>query len=353
MINRIAIILILLAAAGCARMAPPEPPLKRLPGPPLNVSALQEGKSMVVTGTLPAANRDGSAIETYRQLEISGYLESLTGDTASPGPVQLLRLSENELAGRLTGRAFRVPVSDLDRRLGLDRWPGEGRLTLEVRFQNERNKWSEPARLPAVPVAVVAAPPRQLDVRLEKPGVVITWAPADVNFDGTRPPVSDGVVIHRRQPPDGPVAEIGRVATADRRFIDDTFTEGQDYAYALSSYRRVGEAGVFGGKSEWRTVNTRDLFGPESPRSVNIVLDENRIKLLWDPVSERDLAGYHVYRRPPAEDVFTRLTGEPLEFPSFTDEDADPAGEYVYVVTAVDGHGNESPPSAEVTFPPK
>ncbi|MBN2430184.1 MAG: fibronectin type III domain-containing protein [Acidobacteria bacterium] len=353
MITRISIILLLLAVAGCARMEPPLPPLKRLPGPPLKMTAVQEGDTIVVTGTLPAANRDGSSIEAYRQLEITGFLESLTGDTEPTGPVPLLQLAEKELNGRLTGRTFRVVVTDLDRRLGLDRWPDEARLTMTIRFQNERNKWSEPARLPAVPVAVAAAPPRRVTAQVEKQGVVLTWESASVNFNGSRPPVSDGVVIHRRQLPDGPVTEIGRVAPADRRFTDEHFAVGQEFAYALSSFRNVGDDEVFGGKSEWQQVNTRDVFGPEPPQSVTIVLDENRIKLLWDPVPDKDLAGYRVYRRGSREESFRRLTRQLLEFPSFTDETADPAGEYVYVVTAVDTSGNESPRSAEVVFPHK
>jgi hypothetical protein len=334
-------------------MEPPLPPLKRLPGPALDVEARQEGTAIVVTGRLPAANRDGSAIEKYRGLEISGYMEPTSGDVETPEPFALLRLSEKDLAERMTGRAFQVTVTDLVRRLELGGWPDEARLTLLVQYQNERNHRSEALRLPAVPVAVVSAPPADVSVEVEKQGVVLTWAEPAANIDDSRPARYDGVAVFRRQLPDGPIREIGQSAPGERRFMDKEAAVDQEFSYAVSPFRQVGQDRVFGGKSDWQAVDTRDVFGPESPRSVNIVLDENKIKLLWDPVPDEDLAGYHVYRRRAGEEALRRLTGQPLNFPSFTDEEADPAANYVYVVTAVDTHGNESPRSAEVAFPQK
>jgi hypothetical protein len=64
---------------------------------------------------------------------------------------------------------------------------------------------------------------------------------------------------------------------------------------------------------------------------------------------ERDLSGYFIYRRLQGEpaSAAVKLNAQPVSAPAFRDSAIQPGRTYVYSVSAVDEHGNESKRSEE------
>ena len=70
------------------------------------------------------------------------------------------------------------------------------------------------------------------------------------------------------------------------------------------------------------------------------------VRVRWERVVDRELAGYHVYRSKIPTGNFERRTSRPVTTLEFTDAGAD--GTWWYVVRAVDASGNESSASRPV-----
>ena len=75
---------------------------------------------------------------------------------------------------------------------------------------------------------------------------------------------------------------------------------------------------------------------------------DGAINLIWEPNTEKDLAGYLVLRGTAAAGTLEPITPAPIQETSFKDG-VQPGVAYVYAVKAVDRAGNESPLSARVT----
>ena len=105
----------------------------------------------------------------------------------------------------LAKRRFEVRIPILDR-FG----EADGVVAVRVRFQNEREHWSPWSGLLIQPVGRVALPPENLSARMDAEGIHLGWALAAANFDGTHPAVADGVLVFRRELPQGAAEPAGR-----------------------------------------------------------------------------------------------------------------------------------------------
>jgi fibronectin type 3 domain-containing protein len=95
------------------------------------------------------------------------------------------------------------------------------------------------------------------------------------------------------------------------------------------------------------SATPRDMTPPERPRGLTVVPGVGRIFLTWNENTERDLAGYHVYRSVRSGRGYARLTDKLITRTTFSDLTVKPGVVYYYTVTAVDQSGNESPMSKE------
>jgi fibronectin type 3 domain-containing protein len=75
------------------------------------------------------------------------------------------------------------------------------------------------------------------------------------------------------------------------------------------------------------------------------------VRLAWEAVPDRDLAGYRVYRSTMAGRGHTPITPAPIGGTTYVDTDVRPGQTYFYLVTAVDRarRANESVPSSEAS----
>jgi glycosidase len=88
-----------------------------------------------------------------------------------------------------------------------------------------------------------------------------------------------------------------------------------------------------------------DLTPPQAATGLNATAGDSIVELAWDGVP--DAAGYYVYRSPVTGGGHARLNDEPLTGTTYADDTVVNGRLYYYVVTAVDGVGNESERSNE------
>jgi glycosidase len=88
-----------------------------------------------------------------------------------------------------------------------------------------------------------------------------------------------------------------------------------------------------------------DLTPPEVPTGLTATAGDGSVALAWDAVPGS--AGYFVYRSPVSGGGYAPLTATPWMDTTYTDDTVVNGRLYYYVVTAVDGAGNESDRSNE------
>ena len=92
---------------------------------------------------------------------------------------------------------------------------------------------------------------------------------------------------------------------------------------------------------------------PAAPSGLTGESEYSAVSLSWEAVEAEDLGGYNVYR---GTESGVSTSGDPLDEgrseTTYTDDGAENGTTYYYVVTAVDGEGNESDPSNEVEKTP-
>ena len=107
---------------------------------------------------------------------------------------------------------------------------------------------------------------------------------------------------------------------------------------------------IFGEPSTPVPVTWHPIFAPPAPTGLTAIgsVSPASIDLSWDAPDDDDLAGYSIYRAEPGK-ASVRLNQDPQPTPSFRDLTVRPGASYLYTVTAIDRHHNESQPSAAVT----
>lgn len=249
-------------------------------------------------------------------------------------------------------------------------------LRYRVRILNPENRSAGDSKVAVAPSGAAPAPVAGLRVTASREGAVVEWnalsSPAIIELErrlvvsaqeksttadasGTKAAGLSGneepseVKLRSADPKSHPdVADSGGT-------LDHTATRGNSYMYRAQRLRTV----IVNGKAlELRselsspvTLRMTDTFPPAIPTGLASVPSSSNgkasIDLSWQPGADIDLAGYNIYRSTGAPG-FAKLNSTPVIGPAYTDTTVTPGTVYTYRVTAVDGTGNESTPSAEV-----
>jgi hypothetical protein len=345
---------------GCASPGNPHPPSLNLPEIVTDLTAQRIGDQVELHWTTPAHNTDGLDIKG----DITAELCRQSNPTSTPATtcVPLHRAPVKPGPSRA--------VDTLPPSLTADP-PTLLAYRLQIFNAAER---SAGLSAPVFAAAGAAPPPvQQLRVTPTRDGSVIEWqrqsTTSRVELDRifasapkTHAPSPAKPKSSLQLAPSNPT-EIRLTTPTDQTdaggTTDPTAHKGETYTYTAQRIRTVTLNGhhleLRSSISSPITLFINDTFPPQPPTGLVAVSAGTgaAIDLSWEPNTETDLAGYHVYRQEldasnQPHGTSQRLTQTTVTGPGFHDATAIAGHHYAYRVTAIDDTGNESPPSAPV-----
>ena len=396
-----------LGIVGCASPGPPRPPSLHLPRPAPDVTATRSGDQVTLRFNLSSLSTDGQPL---RATSLSGSLCRQMAGAAACLPVDLDQTSLPLLLPKANSPATVTWTDSLPAAL----LGGSPRL---IAYRIELRNSSGHSAGPSDPIYAAAgsAPPPISQLRADpmRLGIALHWTPlpgsGEVLLDRIAPvtgPTSPEELTGETpsaaaasRPALGKGGKHGKATSlgakksraaagtpglmelqaapgdsSPRYTIDGTVAEGVPYRY--TAFRR--QTVQLGGRTlELRSAPSapvaalwRDIYPPATPLGLTALgykvpgpdkaaeTAEDHVfavDLVWQPVNDPRLAGYHVYRQTlggGSTPVGRRelLAAAPVPTPGFHDGTAVASENYRYSVTAVDPRGNESAPAqADVT----
>ncbi|WP_433828227.1 pectinesterase family protein [Actinoplanes sp. CA-015351] len=282
--------------------------------------------TLLLTGTSAAAAADSTPPNSVRSLKASVDTKRVKLDWSSN--------SEKDLAGYLV---YRAPAADGD----------FVKLTSTPFSSSEYSDYAAPAgvtayyRITAVDSsgnesaavsvsatrkdAVAPSAPKSLTAVGSLDDVTLDWADNDeADLAGYR--VYRGSTL------------LNSTVINDSRFVDAAAPAGTASTYKIVAVDLSGNISA----SASIAAKRLDATAPATPKSLKATVSSSKIKLDWSTNSEKDLAGYLVYRASSANGEYARLTATPVDDSDYTDGTAPTGVSSFYRVTAIDASGNES-----------
>jgi len=339
------IIFALLIALCCGKRKPPLPPLEKITQR-VEISGAQRGNKVTLLWNMPAQNASGSNVLNIDRTDIYRLLEPLT----SP-----LTLSEEEFASRSTLIAT-LKVSEDNFKLGqmtyIDtlRFAGQSaRLRYAIRFVNASGQKAAFSNFLLIePTAKVADAPSNLNVKTLKDSIKLNWEVPTSNVDGSKPANILGYNIYRTSET-GEANLMNSTPVNKNEFFDKVFEFEKIYKYFVRSVS-LGSNGEPIESLDSNSVETlpKDIFPPNAPNAITIAAAPNNLSIFFAFNSERDIAGYRIYRTINPNQLksdWTLITPNLLTTNTFQDTKVESGKTYFYFLVAVDNAGNISVPS--------
>lgn len=295
---------------GCGYVGEPLPPALKRPMRVTDLTAIERGTKIVVQFTLPTETTEGLQIRETPELELRFGVCPVT-------PFAY------EAWEKVAGRTPDVTVEHGAAKAELDarQWAGKD-LVVGVRVHGPHGRDAGWSNLVNVPVVDPLPTPAGVEAKDVPEGVRVTWKASARQFR-----------VFRRLGGDPNWTESG---TPDRPvYLDADITYGKSYEYYVQSIQKVGQSLAESENSQPVSLTPKDTFAPGVPTGLTPVPGTRSVELLWDRNTEKDLAGYRVYRDG------VRLS-EMIPSPAYSDKAITPGKTYRYQVSAVDKAGNES-----------
>ena len=391
----------------CGKKGPPLAPLVKLPVAPADLAAERRGNTVDLSFTVPSANTDGtrpanlSTADVYAMtapvtvppvsdasllkygtkvgsVEVKAPRDpNLTADADDPAD----EVDAPEGPGLDQGAIARIeepltrdmlePV-DVPRDKNAPAAPKETRTdapllgpptavpvrTYAVFGTSARGRKGPLSKRVAVPLVPPPPPPPGATITYDETTITLTWPPAGAA--ASAPPLGDVLpsrVIGTTRPsiayhvydttiPNAPV-RLTTTPLAEPKYTDGRIVWGEKRCYVVVAAEIVGGATIESEAPPATCETLVDTFPPAPPKEIKTIASQGAINLIWDPNSEKDLAGYIVLRGVEPAQTLEPVTPVPIVEPSFKDT-VQPGIAYVYAVRAVDKAGNASEPSARV-----
>jgi len=326
---RLALLLCVVALAGCGKKGDPLPPGTHVPGPVRDFRVVARGPEVRLTWRAPAGNEAGN--ETADVASYLLYREDVAERIASGCECRQWELFDTvdlEYPANAFVRGDRVeyilPLAGFERR---------DLFAFTVAARSHFDVASTMAPEQVVNLAPPPARVRGLTVAAGEREVRLSWRPS---------PGAAAYRIYRFAP--GTPVPLSPIATLPGPpCLDRTVRMDERYAYAVSAIG-AGEPPPESRPSEVVIAAPRDRTPPVAPSHLIAIPAPGEVRLSWQPPAEK-VAFYRVWRSTGIGEgrPIGRVPGERT---TFTDTSVEPGGHYRYRVIAVDEAGNESKPSA-------
>ena len=319
--------LVLLLLSACGRKSLPIPPHDAVPQAIRDLRFQQDEGRVVLTWTYPEATTMGAelpVIEAFLVLRaVIPEQEFCAGCPVNFSSVQEVPAKEaitdmKNRQARYTETILRPGHRYLFKVLTKTGWRVVSDDSNTVTFS-----WDSPALAPEEVTATA------LDGRVD-----LQWQPVTrlINGEG----VSSAVLyqLYRGQGPESlrPVGE----PTDETVVSDSGLINGLEYHYQVRAVRESGGTRLYGLASHPVKATPMDLTPPAPPRELTGVVVATGVKLLWERGTEKDLAGYRIYRRLPEESKPTRIGEVDRAEITFVDQLPPPPGGCYWSVAAFD-----------------
>jgi hypothetical protein len=339
--------------AGCGTPGAPQPPSLKLPDRVTDLAAVRAGGQVTLTWTTPKRDTDKVALKGDVKVAIC---RQEAGDTCLPaGSISFAPGAKGTFTETLPPQLA----------------AGQPRgLTYFVELKNRRGRSAGQSNAAVVLAGAAPAPVADFSAALHKDGVAFHWA-AGSSAQSVRLYRKLVSASQQKKQESGPLAapkepaEITLLVDADHgRAVDSAVEYSSAYEYRAQRIVRVelnGQSVELRGEiSAPVRIAVEDVFPPAVPTGLAAVATAASaataespatpasVDLSWLPVTDRNLAGYIVYRRE-GDGAWQRISPAqpPVIGPGFHDVQVQPGHTYRYAVTSVSPTGHESARSTE------
>jgi hypothetical protein len=343
--------MLFLISAGCGTPGAPQPPSLNLAKPVSDLKAVRVGNQVNLTWTVPTHTTDNA---TFRHRGDTKICRAIDQPRVGPcAPIATLPTPANQKTGSFTTDLPSGSAGPADY------------VTFAVEVDNDRGRSAGLSNEVQVPAAAVSTLNGAPNVRLTPDAVLVT-----ANLVPQNTTVQQVLELRRKEKgaqQESTVAQRtlelptgGEATNVELR--DETFAWEKTYEYRVvlvaSAKVPKGDFVSFdAATSAPLEVVTHDVFPPAIPTGVQAVFSgqfagqQPSIDLTWSPDTDRDLAGYFVFRRKAnePESAAVKLNAQPVTAPAYHDTAIEPGNTYVYSVSAIDERGNESKRSEEAS----
>ncbi|MBZ0112456.1 MAG: hypothetical protein K8J08_08355 [Thermoanaerobaculia bacterium] len=333
------------ALSGCGKKGDPLPPLRTIPNPTRDLAVTQQGDVLSLRMSYPSTTTDGALLPGLDAVELWQTVRPVA-DPERPPVVEarefeatanrLLVIQGPELLAATEGAQLvsRLPLS------GLAEDPVQLHV-FAIRSLATGGELSAFSNLVHLVPEPAPTPPGNVSMEPGPEGILLHW-------DAPPEPLEGYNIYRRPAQAHGYAAPLAFKPAESVEFLDETARFEQRYIYtvtAVSSRDPLRESSF----SKEREVEYIDIFPPAPPSDLVALPRTGGADLVWRPSPDADTVGYVVYRADPGLD-FLRITPDPLTSPELTDAGLASGVTYRYQVSAVDGEGNEGPPSQTATL---
>lgn len=137
--------------------------------------------------------------------------------------------------------------------------------------------------------------------------------------------------------------KLTKTPLVEPHFSDPRIAWGEKRCYTVRAVETIAAATIESDAAPAVCETLTDTFPPAAPKNLKTVASEGAINLIWDANTEKDLAGYLVFRG--TDETFDPITPAPIQDTTFKDTAVQAGVRYVYAVKALDKAGNVSPAS--------
>ena len=364
----------------CGKRGDPRPPVPVIPKATSDLVVTQRGTRIMLAWSYPSLTTSGKSLSDVRRVVVYRYSEELPvsatgrdpnailpGDIDPTQPPQIYQFARipslappqfAKLRERIDSiEGANLPAATSGARLTFEDQPAfrskDGRpvrltyavVTETVGARSDLSNLATivPLDVPIAPSALAATPRPE--------GVVLTWTRPEKAATGDAKPWLAGYNVYRTSDTFDELATPINASPVSTTTYTDTPPYGT-WQYRVTAVGTAGQPRIESEPSAAVSAAYKDLLPPPAPASVTALVETKSVRLVWEPVTAPDLAGYLVYRTEGKYKI--KLTPGPVTAEHFSDISVDAGISYFYSVTSVDKSGNESrPTNSETVLVPK
>jgi hypothetical protein len=308
-----------LLLTSCGYISEPLPPALRRPVVVTDLAAVERGSKIIIQFTIPKVTTEDLPIKGNADIELR------IGPPDNPFDMAAWQRTSDRVPVSPKGTAAYAEVPAA-------KWVGKT-VDIAVNVHGPSGHTAGWSAFVIVPVVAALPMPEAIAATDAPDAIHLEWHAAAPEFR-----------IFRRLSDEINWSQIG--TSTKPSYTDNMIEYGKTYQYLVQSIEKTGFTYAESELSGTTSFKPTDKFAPAAPVGLTAVPGTRSIELVWDRNTEKDLAGYRIYRG--GQLVATGLTA-----PAYSDRDAKQGVKYQYEVSALDNAGNESAksPVAEGTIP--